>query len=151
MESSTQESDELSQDVLALLRNSIEAYEELEVLLLLHRSRERGWTVAELSERLRLSEDLISAAVARLAAASLAGVAPGGPEGSGPLTARKSYQYRAATPALDATIGELAAAYSDNPVTVIRAMSAHSIQRVRTAALRAFADAFIFKRNKDRG
>jgi len=42
--------------------------------------------------------------------------------------------------------------YSQNPARLMRLLSAHAIQRVRTSAIRAFADSFILKKkDPDRG
>jgi hypothetical protein len=43
-------------------------------------------------------------------------------------------------------------AYTQNPARVLRLLSANAIERVRTSAVHAFADAFVLrKQDRDRG
>ena len=133
---------ELPDDVQALLRAHVESYEHLAVLLLAYRQSTRTWSVADLSSTLSIPEQLAEAAVTTLRNAGL-------------LRAEcdalpPSYRY-AANSAAHATIARLASEYAENPVQVVRLMSANAIERVRMSALHAFADAFVLKKDKDRG
>jgi len=131
------QSDSLPQDVQDILADHVESYEQLAILLLVYRERDRGWSEAELSETLRIPPQLTAGALSGLCAAGLLGV----DSESVPLR----YNYAAAGEA-DATIGRLALEYTQNPVGVVRLLSANAIERVRNAALRAFVDAFVLKR-----
>jgi len=134
---------ELPEDVRALLHEHIESYEHLETLLLLRRERYEQWTSEGVAARLRVRPELIEAALANLKASGLVeatGVAP------------PRFAYRPASSGLDAAVGRLEREYAERPILIIQLMSANAIERLRTAALHTFADAFVLhKKDKDRG
>ena len=62
------------------------------------------------------------------------------------------FAYRPASSAMDAAAGRLEREYAERPVRIIQLMSTNAIDRVRTAALHTFADAFVLKKkDTDRG
>jgi predicted ArsR family transcriptional regulator len=129
--------------VRALIHEHIESYEHLETLLLLRRERHGQWTSESLAARLHVRPELIEAALASLKASGLV-------EATGAAPAR--FAYRAASPGLDEAVGRLEREYAERPILVIQLMSANSIERLRTAALHTFADAFVLnKKDKGRG
>lgn len=126
-----------------LLHDHIESYEQLEMLLLMRGDEATSWTEETLCERLHMALSLVQAALEGL-------------ESAGLLEARtregaKCYSYLCQSAAAEATISRLAAAYRENPIPIVKIMSANSLERLRTAALRTFADAFILRKDKDRG
>lgn len=124
---------ELSEPVRALLRR-IESYEQLEVVLALAHEPSRAWPLAVVLERSRLSEELAQEALEQLVSAGL-------------LTrASPEEGWRLADPELQRLAPQLLAAYRDNVVGVIRELTENALERVRTAALRTFADAFVVRR-----
>jgi hypothetical protein len=132
---------DLPDDVRALLQEHIESYEQLETLLLLRRERYEEWTADRLAARLRVRAELVEPALAGLAASGLvdaAGLAP------------TRFAYRPASSGLDAAVGRLEREYTERPILIIQLMSANAIDRVRTAALHTFADAFVLSK-KDKG
>lgn len=134
---------DLPEDVHALLHEHIESYEQLEMLLLLRRERYEQWTGEALAARLRVRAELIDTALAGLEAGGLIEAVRGSPP---------RFAYRPASPGLDAAVGRLERAYAERPILVIQLMSANAIDRLRTAALHTFADAFVLKRkDRDRG
>ena len=134
---------DLTEDVRALLHEHIDSYEQLETLLLLRREPDEHWTGAGLAGRLRVRAELIDTALAGLEAAGLIEAMRGSPA---------RFVYRPASPGLDATVGRLERAYAERPILVIKLMSANAIERLRTAALHTFADAFVLnKKGDDRG
>jgi len=135
------EADDLPEDVRALLHEHIESYEQLEVLLLLRRERYEAWTVTGLAARLRVREELIESALERLEAAGLVATT-----GSAPAP---RFAYRPSSSGLDAAAGRLDREYAERPIRVIQHMSANAIERLRTAAMHTFADAFVLKKKKD--
>jgi len=135
------QADELPPEVALLLRDHIESYEQLELLLLLRAEPDRSWTEEALGARLCLPVSLITEALARLQSAGLANVSETG--------AKKEHQYRLQDERIEATVSELARAYRDHPMPLIRLMTANAIERVRSSALRAFADAFFLRKDKD--
>jgi hypothetical protein len=135
--------DELPEDVRALLHEHIESYEQLETLLLLRRERYEHWTSDALAARLRLRPEHIEPALAGLAASGLVQADGGAP---------RRFAYRPASSGLDAAAGGLEREYTERPILIIQLMSANAIERLRTAALHTFADAFVLnKKGKDRG
>jgi DNA-binding MarR family transcriptional regulator len=136
--------DRVPDDVRALLRERIESYEELEVLLALERDRSAERTAEELSAAQRIAPALAEAAVRALESRGLLAGRRGSAHGS-------CYRYSPATPALDAAVRGLVRVYAEQPISIIKIMSENAIQRVRTGAVRAFADAFILRKDKSDG
>jgi hypothetical protein len=134
---------ELPEDVQRLLREQIESYEQLELLLLLRRERDGPWTEEILTARLGISTSLVLSALAELQAAGFVEERAHG--------SAKRYAYRVQSDNVEATVARLEQTYREYPIQVVKLMSANAIERVRTAALRTFADAFILKKDKDRG
>ena len=130
--------EELSPEVAELIRDRIESYEALQALLLLH--GERGLQSAEeVSARLNLSVGSVVTALASLKENQLLTCSDS--SGSEP-------KFRYADGPHDAVVVALALAYSQQPIAVIRLLAASSIERIRADALRAFADAFVFRKGK---
>jgi len=125
--------------VAALLRDHIDSYEELQVLLLLRSRTGVRWRIRELSERLKLAPELVTAALRSLQAHRLA--ASDGDDSD------PQFEYRPEPPERDAAVAVLSSTYDEQPVEIIKLMCANSIERVRTAALRTFADAFLLRRD----
>jgi DNA-binding transcriptional ArsR family regulator len=138
----TQQS-ELPPDVQILLRDHIESYEQLELLLLIRAEGETLWTEETLGGRLSMASSLVRAALDGLEAAGLvkAQVDSG----------TKRYSYLCQNDTVEGSISRLATTYREHPISIIKLMSANSIERLRTAALRTFADAFILRKDKNRG
>jgi hypothetical protein len=130
----------LSVQVRAFLRDHIESYEQLEILFMLRGQPADHWSVQQLAERLQLPRDTIEEALQGLARAG------GVNERSRP---EEAVRYFPRTAEHAATIDSLATAYQVNPLAVIKLMSANAIERVRTAAIHTFADAFVIGRKKD--
>lgn len=134
---------DLPDDVRELLNEHIESYEQLETLLLLRRERYEEWTIEGLAARLHVRAELVETALAGLKTSGLV-------EATAAVPAR--FAYRPASSRLDAASGRLEREYAERPILVIQLMSANSIERLRTATLHTFADAFVLKkRDKDRG
>jgi hypothetical protein len=129
--------DRIPPDVVRLLRDHVKAYEELEVLLLF--AREAGdWTPEAVATELRMPTENVHAAIDALGAGGLllrADDAQGERvrrhPGSAPLLLRLQH------------------AYDDDRIELMALMTRHALERVRTAALRAFASAFELRRKHD--
>lgn len=124
--------------VRAFLRDDIDSFESLEVLLLLHRER-TAWTADELCRRFEIRAPVIDDALASLVRARL--VSATGQNVLG------SYRYADGDSARDALVASLERAYRDEPIQIMRLMSANAIERLRNGAIRAFADAFVFRKH----
>jgi DNA-binding IclR family transcriptional regulator len=127
----------LPEDVRKLLHEHIESYEQLELLLLLRKQRDEEWTVEALTERLHISASLIIPALALLKASGLIAT----------TSTAGRFAYRPTSSDLDAAAARLEREYAERPIGIIQSMSANAIERVRTAALRTFADAFVLRKN----
>jgi hypothetical protein len=136
-------SDELPESVQALLRQHLESYEHLQLLLLLSREPDGVWTVEDLSTRLNIPTPLVTAALASLQACWLVEART--------LANGLRYVYAPKDPALEPTVRRLAREYDERTIQIIKLMSANAIERLRSAALRAFADAFILRKDNNDG
>jgi hypothetical protein len=125
----------ISDDVKTLLRDCIDSFEQLEILLLLHRRRDDTWAPDSIEGELNLDADAAETALEDLCRWSLIEVRVEG--------GVRCYRYRPDTPGLEATIHALAKAYEEHRLEVIKLMNKNAIERVRTSAMRAFADAFV--------
>ena len=136
-------SESLPEDVQELLRAHVESYEHLAILLLVYRDPERHWSAADLAVALGIAEQLADSAVAALYSGGLLRIHS--------QAAATRYQYATAG-ANAAAVARLALEYSENPAGIAKFLSANAIGRLRGAALRAFADAFVLKKkDPDRG
>jgi len=132
----------LGEAVRAFLRDYIDSFESLEVLLLLYRER-TAWTADELSRRFKIRAPVIDDALASLVRARLVNTTE-----QNVLT---SYRYANEDSVRDALVASLERTYRDEPIQVMQLMSANAIERLRSGAIRAFADAFVFRKDKGRG
>jgi hypothetical protein len=129
----------LSKDVDALLKSQVGSYEQLAILLRAHLDPDRTWSIQELSETLLVPMTLAENATRELHTSGLLMSVDGSPT-----------RFRFAPNAGgSAAVARLAREYHENPIEVIKALSTNAIERLRTAAVRAFADAFVLKK-KDR-
>lgn len=127
-------------DVLTLLQERLSGLDDLEVLLLVHSNAPASCTASAIDERLGLPERASEPVLMSLHAVGLL------QEESG--SAERSFSYRPATLALDAAVTALAAIYRERPLVVMRILSKSALERIRTAAARTFADAFVIGRNR---
>lgn len=121
----------LPPNVDRFVRGAMRSIWDLELLLRLHRERERIWTADALVRELRASALIVADALAALEKAGL--VAQSEPE---------NYRYWPVTPELDRVVGDLAAAYASFPTAVTEA-----ILSAPNANIRIFADAFRIKKD----
>jgi len=135
--------DELPEDVQRLLRDHIESYEQFELLLLLRTETDHPWTAEALSTRLRIPTSLASLALSELQTAGFVE--------SRACGAEKQFTFVAQSSRVEETLSRLVQAYREHPIPILKQMSANAIERVRTAALRTFADAFVLRKDKKDG
>jgi hypothetical protein len=130
---------DIPSDVLALLQERLAGLDELEALLLLRSEPSRLWFASEVAERLGLPVASSETALASLCKVSLLAAEGGG----GGAEAR--YVYRPA-PELEQVVSSLAEIHADRRLEVMRILSNSALDRIRTAAARTFADAFVIGR-----
>ena len=109
------------------IQDALKSVWALELLLLLHRDRERGWRSDQLVRELRGSEVVVSEALAGLRAAGLTAE-----------TASKTFKYGPSPgDELDQQVNALAEIYATRPMAVIKAITGSPNEK-----LRIFSDAF---------
>jgi hypothetical protein len=127
--------------VRAFLRDYIDSFESLELLLLLRQVR-TACTAEELCRRLKTHAPLIDDALASLVRARLVNT---------DQNVVTLYAYADEDSARDAIVGSLERLYRDEPLQIMQLMSTNAIERLRTSTIRAFADAFVVRKDKGRG
>ena len=133
---------EIPEDIRILLRDHLPSHEQLELLLLMHTDPMREWSVEDLAETLKISPMLAEEAINQLAADELIDLWE---------LPSNALRCRGPRDACRDLVSRLAQIYQDNRVEVLMLMSANAIQRMRTGALRAFADAFVIKKKDTDG
>jgi predicted transcriptional regulator len=123
----------IPEEVRNFLLQCIDSVEQLEVLLLLHRTPEQAWSPETVAQALYSNADSIRRRLAGLHANGLLA-----------STASSSYGYQPKTSALDATVRLLADTYRERRVAVITVIASKPMENVR-----AFSDAFRL-RKKDK-
>lgn len=108
------------------IRTSLKSVWALELLLLMRKWGARRWTVAELTRELRASDLLVYNILREFVETGLV-----------VETTPETFEYRAATPALDLLVNSLAGIYAQSPVRVIEA-----IVNAPNKNIQVFADAF---------
>jgi DNA-binding IclR family transcriptional regulator len=119
--------------VQEFLRQHIESFEHLEVLLLLLRHHGQTWTAAAVAEHLQIEFELVSSALSHLTRQDLLRQDADGTAG---------FRYGPGTAKLEAEATALAKSYMHDRVRVILLMNEHAVTRIRLSALRTFAEAF---------
>jgi len=131
----------LSEDLLDLLRRRVGSLEALECLLLVRRERERKWASFEIARELGIPEGMVDTTLAAMKAAALV-VREGAAGGA-------TWRYAPRGAELEAIVDRLARVYEERRLEVMRILSAQAMERLRSSAARAFADAFVIGRKKD--
>jgi hypothetical protein len=128
-------------DVQIFLRERIESYEQLALLLLLRARSEQSCALTPLASELHLPEAIAEDALRFLCGRKLvASVA----SADGPR-----FTYHPGSSDLADLVDKLAKAYEDKLLDVMRQMTTNAIERVRTKALSTFDDAFLLRREED--
>ncbi|MCP3136133.1 hypothetical protein [Pyxidicoccus xibeiensis] len=127
----------LSPRVQRFITTHIDSLEKLEVLLLLRSRAEREWTAPAVSLELRITETS--------AALRLADLASHGLLSSDGATA-PAYRFNPSDSDDVQAVAELAVAYGAKRVSVITFIFSRPLDKVR-----GFAEAFVFKKDKDGG
>ena len=132
--------DDLPHEVKLLLRDFVTSFEDLELVLFLHRERARAWETEELSRLTRVDADQIAKTTASLGARGAIKIDQS--------ANHPTYQYEPTTPELGHAIDMLAKAFELNPVIVLRELNERAIERMRSSAIRTFAHAFVIRKKE---
>lgn len=126
--------DPIPADVRAFVLAYIDSIAQLEALLLLRGRPQPEWTVAEVAQRLYISEEQTAAVLARLVADSLVVSSP---------TPPVRFAFRPASAELAGAVDRLADTYRGHLVPVTNLV--HSKPKTR---IREFADAFRIRKDE---
>ena len=124
----------ISENAKALLRDHIESFEQLEILLLLHRRAGDTLDSDSIAVELKLDFDTVTEALGHLCRGRLVVRVEG---------EARVFRYGPDRPGMDAAVSNLAESYDENRLDVINLMNTNAIERVRTSAMRAFANSFL--------
>jgi DNA-binding IscR family transcriptional regulator len=132
--------DEIPEDVRSFLLEHIESYAQLEVLALLRKQPARGFSSEAAAAEANLPESAAEAALDELRRSGVLELTV--------LNGRQGFRYRPRKPETDRTVARLLQAFEENPIAIVKLMNATAMERVRTSAMRAFANAFVLARKK---
>ena len=132
--------DEIPESIKAFLFDQIQTHEELEVVVLLARGGTQGRSEAAIVEELKIVASLVSDALKALRKRDIVDS----------LT-EDAKTYWHVRPDREAKLRELVALYDSQRLEIVMLMSANAIERVRTGAMRTFADCFFLGRKRDNG
>jgi len=120
----------LTEDVTSFIHSYVKSIWALQLLLILHRRRERPWTVSELNRELRGSLQLVSDILQEFERAHFV-----------ERFETEFYRWRA-TPEVDELVARLETAHQVHPLSVVNAIYAPAQEPIRT-----LADAFRLKKD----
>jgi hypothetical protein len=127
-------------DLQRFLRERIESFDDLEVLLLLRRQPDRIWSPQAVAERLQIGSSAATAALENLCRQSLLNVKVG--------SESMLFGYAPAKDELARQVDSLMRVLDQSRLQILRLVGANAVERSRTVPLRLFADAFILGRKK---
>ena len=131
---------DIPETIKAFLFERIHTHEELEVVVLLARAGAQRRTEAAIAAELKIVVSLVTDALKALSNRDIVDA----------LTENAS-TYWHINPACEARLRELVALYDQQRLEIVMLMSANAIERVRTGAMRTFADCFFLGRKRDDG
>lgn len=121
----------IPEDIRQFVRSAIKSVWALELLLFLRRHAGAAWTVERLTIELRSSQPLVADILASFKKSRLVEEKPD-----------NLFEYRAASPELDALVARLERAYAETPIALIKEIVSAPNEKIQS-----FADAFKFKQN----
>lgn len=131
---------EIEATVRALVAERVHGFEQLEALLFLRARPTEECTSEAVAAALRIPVASATAALEDLVKRGLASARESAPQ---------AYRFDPATLELRAAVAGLERAYAEQRLAVIKLLSDHAIERLRTGATRAFADSFLIGRRKN--
>jgi len=132
--------EEIPDDALALLRDTVSSFEQVEALLLLQREATREWSAMDIAEQLTLPVESLGPFLDALALEGLVVRRIDGVE--------VRWRYAPADAKRDQAVIGLLEIYERRRLVVIRLLTSFAMQRIRDAAVRAFADSFMLGKKK---
>jgi hypothetical protein len=121
--------------VSELLKDRVDSFEKLELVIALHDAKRTTLSVEELSRRLTLTRETIRRLAIELRSASLVA-----------LNASGDVQLLPPTSGEDTAVADLVRLYREDRFTLVAAIGEIAVSRLRGMTARAFADAFVIRR-----
>jgi len=134
--------DELDPELRVFLSKCVHTFEQLEVLLLLHRSGSRYLSTDEIATGLAVRAEVTLAELEQLADKGLLAADP---------TRPGRYRLSPATPWLRQQVEALIRAERERRLAIVQEMSTNAIERLRNSAIRTFAEAFRLRGDGGKG
>ncbi len=131
---------EVPASIRDLLRDRIETYESLELVLMLRKNGGAWSSETSLANALGIPTSAVREELMMLCERELVEPREGGAH---------EVRYAPRTPALDDDVRTLAALYDEDRLAIVQIMNENAIRRVRTFAARTFADAFLIRKKKN--
>jgi hypothetical protein len=129
---------ELSFELRQFLDTFVHTFEDLEVLLLLYRRADEALTLQEVHSALKLNSELAASALDDLTQRGIAQKLSDEPP-----------RFRYASPrSAQKVVDELARVHAEQHIALITTIASNAITRVRTSAIRTFAEAFMLRKGK---
>jgi hypothetical protein len=122
------------------LREHVESYEHIEILLLCQAHPEKSWSSNSVAAELRVPVTIAEEALRFLCREALLSVEVG--------TRTLRFKYAPRSPELAEQVTGLLRAYSEQRVEIMTLMTTNAVERLRTSALRKFSDSFLLGRKK---
>lgn len=143
-QSDPNDSNQLGEEIRSFLRHHIFSCEQLETLLLVRDRRDDAWTdAATVGRELAISTRAAEEALDQLCRGNLLDIRVG--EHS------VIFRYSPGTAELESLVDRLALVYREKRLQIIGLIDRNAVDRVSTAAIRTFADAFLLRRRKKDG
>jgi len=130
--------DDPDRDVKRFLLENLESYEQLQSLLLIAKAPDKDWTAKSVAETLRLPSASAHSALEHLSRRRLL-------NGRGEVDAML-FKYHPEHASVVQRLDEICCAQLH---VVLRWMNANALERVRSEAIKTFADAFLMKKKPD--
>ncbi len=128
-------------DLDSFLRDYVWSYEELKAVICLGTRRDVWWSIAAVASDCKVDVDAVVFALNRLSQLGLFAVR-GAPEAL-EFSLHENFHTRAEF------FDQLAVEYREDPLRLIELMTRNSFDRVRTSALKTFADCFRIRKPKE--
>jgi len=127
-------------DVQRFLLENLESHEQLRSLLLIAKAPDRDWTAQQVADALKLPPASAHDVLQHLSRRSLL-------KGRGAVD-EMLFTY---VPEQAAVVQRLDQICGDEPHVVMKWMNANALERVRSSAIKTFADAFLLRKKKPDG
>lgn len=116
----------------------VHSFEDLEVLLLAHRRRGQKFDATDAARTLNIEQELAVGSLTKFVAAGIMSESLGNPS---------LYEY-SAEGIFDERVGELVRAHEEQRIAVITTIASNAIVRVKSSAIKTFAEAFLLRKDR---